>query len=139
MVHVGRHIIRHIKSNAEKVLPRIEMKQGLVGISSDALSEEMNRMVISDDDLFKDPPPKEDCPICFLPMPYAIGACGVQTTYQPCCGKILCSGCMDVAQEEMNKGNIKECCPFCRKPLAESDEEHFDRCHSLVIRRHLFC
>ena len=91
MVHVGRHIKRHTKSNAEKVLPRIEMKQGLVGISADALSEEMNRMVISDDDLFKDPPPKEDCPICFLPMPYAIGGFGVQTKYQPCCGKILCT------------------------------------------------
>ena len=94
----------------------------------DALSEEMNRMVISDDELFKDPPPKEECPICLLPVPYAIGACGVQTAYQPCCGKILCHGCMFAATEEIMKGNMKRCCPFCRKPLADSDEEHFDRC-----------
>ena len=62
MVHVGRHIIRHTKSNAEKVLPRIEMKQGLVGISADALSEEMNRIVISDDELFNLPPKRNACP-----------------------------------------------------------------------------
>ena len=24
---------------------------------------------ISDDELFKQPPPKEDCPICLLPLP----------------------------------------------------------------------
>ena len=29
---------------------------------------------IIDDELFQDPPPKEDCPICFLPMPFASGA-----------------------------------------------------------------
>ena len=37
----------------------------------DVLSDEMNRIVISDGDLLKDPPPKEDCNICFLPMPNA--------------------------------------------------------------------
>ena len=25
---------------------------------------------ISDDELFKQPPPKEDCPICLLPLPF---------------------------------------------------------------------
>jgi hypothetical protein len=25
--------------------------------------------------LFNDPPPKEDCPICFLPMPYCLICC----------------------------------------------------------------
>ena len=35
---------------------------------------------------------------------------------------------MDVAQEEMSKGNIKRCCPFCRKPLADSEEEYVERC-----------
>jgi hypothetical protein len=25
--------------------------------------------------LFKEPPPKEDCPICFLPMPYKLISC----------------------------------------------------------------
>jgi hypothetical protein len=30
---------------------------------------------IRDEALFKEPPPKEDCPICFLPMPYKLISC----------------------------------------------------------------
>ena len=30
---------------------------------------------LRDEALFKDPPPKEDCPICFLPMPTKIISC----------------------------------------------------------------
>ena len=33
--------------------------------------------------LCQDHPPKEDCPICMLPMPYASGVCKVHTTYMP--------------------------------------------------------
>ena len=55
----------------------------------DGITESIDKMVISDDKLFADPPPKEDCPICMLPMPYAGGICGVRTAYQPCCGKII--------------------------------------------------
>ena len=91
-------------------------------------TKKFDSIVISDNELSKDPPPKEECPICFLPMPFAPRACGVQKTYQACCGKMVCSGCMDVAQEEMNKGTIKRCCPFCRKPLADSEEEYVERC-----------
>jgi hypothetical protein len=73
---------------------------------------------IHDEALFKDPPPKEDCQICFLPMPVQIIACAslppatlssipindyafthrhrlaVQATaqYYTCCGKNICGG-----------------------------------------------
>ena len=30
---------------------------------------------IRDEDLFKEPPPMEDCPICFLPMPIKLLSC----------------------------------------------------------------
>ena len=30
---------------------------------------------LRDEALFKDPPPKEDCPICFLPMPAKLISC----------------------------------------------------------------
>lgn len=30
---------------------------------------------LRDEALFKDPPPKDDCPICFLPMPERLRAC----------------------------------------------------------------
>ena len=83
---------------------------------------------ISDDELFKDPPPKEECPICMLPMPYASGSCGgVQTQYQTCCGKIVCYGCMVAARKEIVKGNIKRWCPFCRIPISSSNEEYVKR------------
>ena len=41
-----------------------------------ALSDGMGGLDISDDKLFADPPPKEDCPICMLPMPFTTGMFG---------------------------------------------------------------
>lgn len=95
--------------------------------SSDASSDnintittDINKITITDDELFKDPPLQRDCPICFLPMPYAPGACGVNTSYQLCCGKIICDGCLLVAN--------KSCCPSCQLPLHRSSEEFMKRC-----------
>ena len=89
--------------------------------------EGIDKMAISDDKLFADPPPKEDCPICMLPMPYAIGLCQVETTYQPCCGKTLCNGCLREAHGEMDKGNMKPWCAFCRQPNPKSQQELLER------------
>lgn len=75
------------------------------------------------DELFNDPPPKEDCPICMLPLPYTSGMCGVNITYQPCCGKAICSGCID----EMLDGNMRKLCPFCREPHHKSNKELLKR------------
>jgi hypothetical protein len=69
--------------------------------------------------LFKDPRPKEDCPICFIPMPILLISCislppatmssvpiydfaiehqelaQMETeTYYSCCGKSICDGCI---------------------------------------------
>ena len=88
---------------------------------------DMNKMEISDEMLFAEPPPKEDCPICMLPMPYAIGLCQVKTTYQPCCGKTLCNGCLREAHGEMDKGNMKPWCAFCRQPNPLSQKELLER------------
>ena len=72
---------------------------------------------IRDEALFKDPPPKKDCPICFLPMPTTLISCvslppatrlsvpiydfaianeglankNMELLY-PCCGKRICRG-----------------------------------------------
>ena len=120
------HYKTHKKQCRQQRAAKKQSSEDDVAISCsniDALSDDMNRVVISDDDLFKYPPPKEDCPICFLPMPHSNGACGVSKVYQPCCGKKLCTGCMDAADAEMDKGNIKECCPFCRMPLPTPEEQ----------------
>jgi len=83
---------------------------------------------IPDDILFRDPPPKEDCPLCMQPMPYASGSiCGIRSSYQACCGKVLCCGCCIAASQEINKGNMKAWCPFCRMPFHETDKEYIKR------------
>ena len=89
------------------------------GIISEQLESHTMCQACKDIALFKQPPPNEDCPICFLPVPSL--ATGIK--YQGCCGKILCSGCI-YAVDKM-KGKTK--CPFCRVPEPESDEEIRER------------
>ena len=74
---------------------------------------------ISDDELFKKPPPNEDCPICLLRLPL-LGTGGV---YKSCCGKMICSGCA-YAPVYDNLGNIisERKCPFCRTSVSTMDE-----------------
>jgi len=108
---------------------------------------------LRDEALFKDPPPKEDCPICFLPMPLKLICCfslppaTVSSVpihdyaeadeelakmnleeYFVCCGKSVCRGC---THSFCKSGNIGKC-PFCNadrgsKTLEESVEEMMKR------------
>ena len=97
---------------------------------SDSISEGTNMMhkmtmyedtlFISDDKLFQDSPPKEDCPICMLPMPMSTIHDVYRTAYQACCGKYICNGCVVVSNENMKKGIIKSCCELCREPPPSS-------------------
>ena len=68
-----------------------------------------------DNALFKHPPQKEECPICFLTLP----SLSTGTKYSTCCGKVICSGCI----RAVNKMDDEAKCPFCRVPTPESDEE----------------
>ena len=65
--------------------------------------------------LFKDPPPPEDCSICFLPMPDTEQRC-----FRPCCGELICDGCNYAAiMGDFERGKRNEeigLCPFCRMP-----------------------
>ena len=75
--------------------------------------------IVSDDELFKQPPPKDDCPICLLRLPTLESG----SMYYECCGKIICCGC-DYAPVYDNLGNeIEKTCPFCRTPAPYSIEE----------------
>jgi hypothetical protein len=99
---------------------------------------------LRDEALFTDPPDKEDCPICFLPMPVRILSCislppatassvpiydyaevsgrlaSIATEkYYSCCGKSICVGCMD---SFFDSGNI-ETCPFCNAVLVLPHDE----------------
>jgi len=100
-----------------------------------AIRYHIKKNVSDDDPLFQDSPPKIDCPICFLPMPYNSGACGVHTSYQSCCGKIICCGCVQASRDEIKRRNkerskkkkMEDLCPFCRTPPSNSDKEEVKR------------
>jgi TPR repeat protein len=99
---------------------------------------------LRDVELFKDPPPKEDCPICFLPMPKTLISCASlppatilsvpiydfaianaeladedTEIYYACCGKSICDGCIHSFRESAND----EKCPFCNAEINKTDEE----------------
>jgi len=76
---------------------------------------------LHDEALFKQPPPLEDCLICFLRMPSLYSA----QIYMTCCGKVICSGCIHSVQirDEKEKRGL---CPFCRTLVRTSDKEIVD-------------
>ena len=78
----------------------------------------------SDKDLFKDPPPKEECPICFCLMQIVSDYNGVdRRIYLPCCGKMICDGCFHEIMDEINMGTLKRKCVLCRNPFPISIPE----------------
>ncbi|KAL7527416.1 hypothetical protein ACHAXR_001952 [Thalassiosira sp. AJA248-18] len=79
-----------------------------------------------DEALFKQPPPKDDCPICFLPLPLASS----EMRYKTCCGKIICSGCGHA--DALARAPAEPICPFCRTPAATSVEGAIKRIEKRV-------
>ena len=79
---------------------------------------------LHDEKLFKQPPPDEDCPICFLRMPTLPSG----RRYMICCGKTICSGCF-YAPVYDHQGNIvaEKVCPYCRVSVPKSYEEMIER------------
>ncbi|KAL7535657.1 hypothetical protein ACHAWF_005227 [Thalassiosira exigua] len=77
------------------------------------------------DDLFAPPPPRPDCPICFLPFPIDLSP---QYTHL-CCGKKICNGCIFAQTIEPDLNNS---CPFCRTPKPRSGEEFLALCQKRV-------
>ena len=99
---------------------------------------------LHDEALFKDPPAKEDCPICFLPIPKKMICCislppattssvpiydfaiahkeianENRETYFTCCGKSICEGCL----YSCHKSEIDNRCPFCNVDRGSSKTE----------------
>jgi hypothetical protein len=100
---------------------------------------------LHDEALFKDPPALEDCPICFLPMPYKLIACVTNPpatilsvpiaaeaneelanmsteTYFSCCGKSICRGCVHSFTQSGNE----ETCPFCKSEIDKTEAEQVE-------------
>ena len=76
---------------------------------------------LHDEKLFKQPPQLEDCPICMIRLP----TLHTGRTYMPCCGKVICTGCVYAFQFRAHStGRSKEddVCPFCRAPPPGTSE-----------------
>jgi len=84
---------------------------------------------LHDEELFKEHPPCDDCPICFLPLPLDTR----QSTFKSCCGKLICSGCIYAMLEEARgRGQVDDLCAFCRTPRGTSDGEGIKRVKKLM-------
>ena len=69
---------------------------------------------LHEEKLFKQPPPPEECALCFL-----ILEDGSNTeTFKSCCGKLICNGC--IYAMKISEG--KDLCPFCREPRPKARE-----------------
>ena len=96
---------------------------------------------LHDEALFKEHPPTDDCPICFLPIPLN----ATESNFYPCCGKIICDGCVYAMMKEAldrgkkliseNTGNLTGeigICAFCRTPPATSDANDVEQIKKLM-------
>ena len=87
---------------------------------------------LHDEMLFNDPPPREECPICMLPLPIAMH----EQSFKSCCGKTICDGCIyAMTIEDIKKGKKKEeidICAFCRTLRPSSDDEGMKRLQNLM-------
>ena len=79
---------------------------------------------LHDEKLFKQPPPREDCPICFVRLPVL----ETGRRYKTCCGKVICCGC-SYAPVYDNQGNKvdEKTCLFCRVPAPTSHKEVMEK------------
>ena len=94
-----------------------------------------------DKELFKDPPEREECPICMLPFPFSDGEKDVLVFFA-CCGRLICMGCLRAQfKEDVNNGkDLEDCqaCAFCRTPATQDAEERIRRLNRNVERNHAF-
>ena len=88
---------------------------------------------LHDEALFKEHPPTDDCPICFLPLPI-----WKEAAFHSCCGKVICKGCMHAMKEESRGRGKKKLGAFCRKLYPSSDEEIIKQTQKLVERGHAY-
>mmetsp|Transcript_17803 Transcript_17803/g.40189 ORF Transcript_17803/g.40189 Transcript_17803/m.40189 type:complete len:330 (+) Transcript_17803:129-1118(+) len=63
----------------------------------------------NDSGLWTMPKERSECPLCLIPLPLPKTG---QTNFYPCCGQIICSGCVLAASD----AGLDEKCPFCRAP-----------------------
>jgi TPR repeat protein len=80
---------------------------------------------LRDEALFREPPKRDDCPICFLLLPDL----GSGQTFMACCGNKICTGCF---HEHNLQSNGDPSCPFCRAELPSTALEYIKQLEKRV-------
>ena len=93
-------------------------------VHEEELERKKRAAELHDKELFKQPLPNEDCPICMLPLP----SFWTGSKYKSCCGKIICCGCIHAVK--IRDGGVS-LCPFCRTP-APNSEKFFEQCKKRI-------
>ncbi len=77
---------------------------------------------LHDEILFKQPESSflGDCPICCLPLSFDLE----KSVVNSCCSKPICRGCSLANKKRENEMRLQQSCPFCRKALPKTREEH---------------
>ena len=78
---------------------------------------------LRDEILFKQPESSHygDCPICCLPL--FLDGENSHLTLMTCCSKVICDGCAFGSMKREYERHLQHKCPFCRKPMPETEEE----------------
>ena len=108
------------KSNEQEHMRQQSFMLSFTNMLIDAKKKEWEgkdrcRMFEGDEQLFADPPMREECPICCLPFQID----GSQKFYQACCGKSICHGCI----HHVNISTDECPCPYCRTPACDNTQK----------------
>ena len=85
---------------------------------------------VHDNQLFSLPPKSEDCPTCGLILPQLESG----KRYQPCCWKLVCSGCLSEAV--LAAAPALPNCPYCKTPAPRTAKEALRRTKKRVDTNH---
>jgi hypothetical protein len=73
---------------------------------------------LHEEELFKQPPKGDDCPICFVMLP----STAIGKSFKACCGKIICCGCSHAHQLQSTNSGSPNSFPFCRADTPSAKE-----------------
>jgi hypothetical protein len=79
----GEKFFTELKEAMDNAKLGRKKKSDMEKMTNDEMSRDLMSTIEKDEELFQPCPPREDCPICFLPFPGRAAS-----TYQPCCGKV---------------------------------------------------
>jgi len=94
-----------------------------------------------DPELWKPHPPREECPVCLVPLPLV----NDRASYWSCCGMIVCEACKNENARALHITNRKRkdkelppmegSCAFCRVPVSKSGPESIKRLEERIDKK----